>query len=54
MSTAIVHRTTFETSRDSEYLDLRRLQAQTGQPVEMFAAVAFKELVDNALDAAEM
>jgi DNA topoisomerase VI subunit B len=46
-------RTTFETSRDSEYFNVRELQAQTGQPVEMFAAVAFKELVDNALDACE-
>jgi DNA topoisomerase VI subunit B len=48
-----LHRTTFETSRDSEYVNLRELQAQTGQPVEMFAAVALKELADNALDACE-
>ena len=53
MSTVVLHRTTFETSRDSEYLDLPHLQAQTGQPAEMFAAVVFKELTDNALDACE-
>jgi DNA topoisomerase VI subunit B len=53
MSIAVLNRTTFETSRDSEYYELRGLQAQTGQPAEMFAAVAFKELVDNALDACE-
>jgi DNA topoisomerase VI subunit B len=49
----MLSRTTFETSRDSEYLNIRELQSQTGQPVEMFAAVAFKELIDNALDACE-
>jgi DNA topoisomerase VI subunit B len=53
MRTAVLTRTTFETSRDSEYFNLRDLQAQTGQPIEMFVAVAFKELVDNALDACE-
>jgi DNA topoisomerase VI subunit B len=53
MSTAVLNRITFETSRDSEYFNVRELQAQTGQPAEMFAAVAFKELVDNALDACE-
>jgi DNA topoisomerase VI subunit B len=53
MGTAVLNRTTFETSRDSEYFNIRELQAQTGQPVEMFAAVAFKELVDNAMDACE-
>jgi Histidine kinase-, DNA gyrase B-, and HSP90-like ATPase/Topoisomerase 6 subunit A/Spo11, Toprim domain len=53
MSTALLNRTTFETSRDSEYFELRQLQAQTGQPADMFAAVAFKELLDNALDACE-
>ncbi len=37
-----LHRTTFETSRDSEYFGLRDLQAQTGQLAEMFAAVAVK------------
>ncbi len=46
-------RTIFETSRATEYFDARELQAQTGQPVEMFATVALKELLDNALDACE-
>jgi len=46
-------RTTFETSRASEYFDARELAAQTGQPRENFAAVALKELMDNALDACE-
>jgi hypothetical protein len=47
------HRETFSVSRASEYFDARELQAQTGQPRHRFAAVALKELVDNALDAAE-
>jgi DNA topoisomerase VI subunit B len=46
-------RTTFETSRAAEYFDARELQAQTGQPLQNFATVALKELVDNALDACE-
>ena len=53
MSTAVLQRTTFETRRDLEYVNLPDLQAQTGQPAEMFVAVAFKELADNALDACE-
>ncbi len=50
---AKLERTTFETSRAAEYFDARELQAQTGQPVQNFATVALKELVDNALDACE-
>jgi DNA topoisomerase VI subunit B len=46
-------RTTFDTSRAAEYFNVRELQAQTGQPRERFAAVATKELADNALDACE-
>jgi len=46
-------RTMFETSRAAEYFDTKELQAQTGQPEEMFPAVALKELVDNGLDACE-
>jgi DNA topoisomerase VI subunit B len=53
MSTVVLQRTTFETSRDSEYFNVRELQAQTGQPVEMFVAVALKELAGNAMDACE-
>jgi DNA topoisomerase VI subunit B len=46
-------RTIFETSRASEYFNVRELQAQTGQPAYNFVTVALKELVDNALDACE-
>ncbi len=52
MSVAL-ERSVFETSRDAEYVDLRELQAQTGQARDQFAAVILKELVDNALDACE-
>ena len=48
-----VKRTVFSTSRASEFLELRALQAQTGQPAEAFGHVVVKELLDNALDAAE-
>ncbi len=48
-----LERTTFETSRAAEYFDVDELQTQTGQPLSNFAAVALKELVDNALDACE-
>jgi Histidine kinase-, DNA gyrase B-, and HSP90-like ATPase len=43
----------FSVSRSAEYFRAAELQAQTGQPVDKFAHVALKELVDNALDAAE-
>ena len=43
----------FATPRAGEFLELRALQAQTGQPVEAFGHVVVKELLDNALDAAE-
>ncbi len=49
----VLQRTVFETSRAIEYVDKRELQAQTGRPFSEFAAVVLKELVDNALDAAE-
>jgi len=48
-----ITRETFATSRAAEFLDLRHLQAQTGQPASRFAEVIVKELADNALDAAE-
>ena len=48
-----VQRTVFATPRAAEFLELRALQAQTGQPVEAFGHVVVKELLDNALDAAE-
>ncbi len=48
-----VKRTVFATPRAAEFLELRALQAQTGQPAEAFGHVVVKELLDNALDAAE-
>ena len=48
-----VQRTVFATPRAAEFLELRALQAQTGQPAEAFGHVVVKELLDNALDAAE-
>ena len=48
-----LERTTFEVSRAAEYFTAKELQAQTGQPAEMFAAVVLKELIDNGIDAAE-
>ncbi len=48
-----VKRTVFATPRAAEFLELRALQAQTGQPVDAFGHVVVKELLDNALDAAE-
>jgi DNA topoisomerase VI subunit B len=52
MSTVLA-RTTFETSRAAEYFTPHELQAQTGQPASRFVEVVIKELLDNALDAAE-
>jgi len=53
MTAPTLHRETFATSRSAEFFELRALQAQTGQPARRFAEVLVKELVDNALDAAE-
>jgi Histidine kinase-, DNA gyrase B-, and HSP90-like ATPase len=50
---ARLHRETFATSRAADFFELPSLRAQTGQPAGRFAAVVLKELVDNALDAAE-
>ena len=50
---ALLHRTTFEVSRASEYFDARQLSALTGVPQTEFASVCLKELVDNSLDACE-
>ena len=49
MSNSFLERTIFETSRAAEYFEAKELQAQTGQPIEMFPTVVLKELVDNAL-----
>ena len=48
-----IERQVFATPRAAEYFELRNLQAQTGQPARRFPEVILKELVDNALDAAE-
>jgi uncharacterized protein (DUF2267 family) len=54
MQQATLQRITAETSRASEYFTTRELQTMTGQDRENFATVVMKELVDNALDAAEI
>jgi hypothetical protein len=48
-----LQREVFATPRAAEFFELRALQAQTGQQADRFADVVVKELVDNALDAAE-
>lgn len=50
---ADLQRTAFATSRALDFLELRALQSQTGQPADRFGDVVVKELIDNALDAAE-
>ena len=40
--TPTVERTVFATPRAAEFLELRALQAQTGQPVEAFGHVVVK------------
>jgi hypothetical protein len=52
--TPTVARVVFATPRAAEFLELRALQAQTGQPVDAFGDVVVKELLDNALDEAEL
>jgi DNA topoisomerase VI subunit B len=53
MSTPMLHRATFETSRAAEYFTIKELPAQTGQELGMFAMVTLKEAGDNGIDAAE-
>ena len=48
-----MNRTQFEIYRESEYFNIKELEAQTGQSYRKFADVMLKELVDNALDACE-
>lgn len=50
---ATLERQTFSISRAAEYFDAKELEKLTGQPQHKFAAVVLKELLDNALDAAE-
>jgi DNA topoisomerase VI subunit B len=49
----ILERVAFKTSRLAEFCGQRELVAQTGHAVEDWPLVTLKELVDNALDAAE-
>jgi Histidine kinase-, DNA gyrase B-, and HSP90-like ATPase len=46
-------RSTFVTSRLMDFCSVKELQAQTGHAVAEWPLVIVKELVDNALDAAE-
>jgi DNA topoisomerase VI subunit B len=48
-----LERVMFTFSRSREYFDVNELQTMTGQPQRRFPEVIFKELTDNALDAAE-
>jgi DNA topoisomerase VI subunit B len=50
---ASFERTIFDTPRATEYFTIEELQAQTGQHDYEFFHLCFKELVNNALDAAE-
>ena len=53
MSPVTLCRETFATSRLSEFTSVKELVNQTGHPIEQWPLVVLKELVDNALDAAE-
>ena len=50
---AILERVTFETSRELEYFSEKELRSQIGHAREFWPAVILRELIDNALDAAE-
>lgn len=53
MQATKLERSLFTFSRAGEYFEARELQTMTGQPQERFPDVVVKELIDNALDAAE-
>jgi DNA topoisomerase VI subunit B len=53
MSAQALERVTFSVSRAADFLKARALVSQTGQPEARFGDVVLKELLDNALDAAE-
>jgi hypothetical protein len=53
MNTPLLRRETFKTSRLAEFCSQRELVNQTGHAVAEWPLVITKELVDNALDAAE-
>ncbi len=52
-NTAQLQRTTFKTSRSLDFFSQKELVAQTGHHVSDWPLVILKELLDNALDAAE-
>jgi hypothetical protein len=47
----VLERRTFSVSRAADFLEVRALVSQTGQPEHRFGDVVVKELLDNALDA---
>ena len=53
MSAAILERRHFTVTRANDYFTPDGLQKETGQPPNQFRHMALKELLDNALDAAE-
>ena len=53
MSAVALNRTTFRTSRLLEFAPEKELIAQTGHEPDAWPVVILKELVDNAVDAAE-
>lgn len=54
MNASPLGREHFSTPRAADYLEVRSLIASTGAPQRRFVGTALKELLDNALDAAEM
>jgi hypothetical protein len=53
VSASVLERRVFSVSRAADFLEPRALVSQTGQPGRRFGEVVVKELLDNALDAAE-
>jgi DNA topoisomerase VI subunit B len=53
MSTAILERQHFTVSQECRYFDPAKLAAMIGQEQSQWRHAALKEMVDNALDAAE-
>ncbi len=50
---SVLKRTTFEISRELEFLSEKELQMQIGYGKEWWPISLLKELIDNALDACE-
>jgi DNA topoisomerase VI subunit B len=50
---AVLQRTTFVTSRLSEFVNQRELVTQTGHPIDRWPLVILKEVADNGLDICE-